>query len=402
VGIFLCFLIPWHNINKSDRWQIYRGEEDEKMQVLGSQELLADVFEKDLCIGCGACVDLCPYFKNYKGKTSQLFPCDLSEGRCYAHCPKAEVNLDELSNQIWGVPYDGSPLGNYRMVLAARAGKKMKDGCFQSGGTVSALITFALDNKLIEAAALTDREGLEPVPRLVASPDEVVTCASSKFMASPTLSTINTAMREGYTRLGVVGTPCQLTAIAQMRANPVNKEDFVDPVALTVGLFCNWSLDTRLFMALLSEKLDIATIQSMEIPPPPANIMVLETDSGKVEIPLSEIKPLIPHTCFICLDMTSEFSDISVGMFEGRPGWNTLIIRSPKGADLVAQASRKGFLDTEDMPQENLEHLARAAAEKKERALRTLLRRELVNNEEGQRSAVRIPQNVVDKILKTK
>jgi coenzyme F420 hydrogenase subunit beta len=312
------------------------------------------------------------------------------------------VNLDELSNQIWGVPYDGSPLGNYRMVLAARAGKKMKDGCFQSGGTVSALITFALDNKLIEAAALTDREGLEPVPRLVASPDEVVTCASSKFMASPTLSTINTAMREGYTRLGVVGTPCQLTAIAQMRANPVNKEDFVDPVALTVGLFCNWSLDTRLLMALLSEKLDIATIQSMEIPPPPANIMVLETDSGKVEIPLSEIKPLIPHTCFICLDMTSEFSDISVGMFEGRPGWNTLIIRSPKGADLVAQASRKGFLDTEDMPQENLEHLARAAAEKKERALRTLLRRELVNNEEGQRSAVRIPQNVVDKILKTK
>ena len=369
------------------------------MQVLGSRELLADVFEKDLCIGCGACVDLCPYFKNYQGKTSQLFPCDLSEGRCYAYCPKAEVSLDELSNQIWGIPYDGSPLGNYRMVLAARAGKMIEDGSYQSGGTVTALITFALKSKLIEAAALTDREGLNPVPRLVTSPDEVITCASSKFMASPTLSTINVAVHEGYTRLGLVGTPCQLMAIAQMRANPVNKEDFVDPVALTVGLFCNWSLDTRQLMALVSQKLDIAAIRSMDIPPPPANIMVLETDSGKVEIPLSEIKPLIPHTCFICLDMTSEFSDISVGMFEGRPGWNTLIIRSQNGAELVAQASRKGFLETEDMPEKNLEHLSRAAADKKERALRTLLRRELINNKEGQRSAVRIPQNVVDKIL---
>jgi coenzyme F420 hydrogenase subunit beta len=370
------------------------------VQVLGSQELLEDVFEKDLCIGCGACVDLCPYFKNHKGKTSQLFPCDLSKGRCYAYCPKAEVNLDELSNQIWGVPYDGSPLGNYRMVLAARAGKMMKDGCFQSGGTVSALITFALKNKLIEAAALTDREGLNPVPRLVTSVNEVVTCASSKFMASPTLSTINAAAREGYTRLGVVGTPCQLTAIAQMRINPVKKEDFVDPVALTVGLFCNWSLDTRQLMTLLSEKLDIAAIRGMDIPPPPANIMVLETDSSKVEIPLSEIKPLIPHTCFICLDMTSEFSDISVGMFEGRPGWNTLIIRSQKGAELVAQASRKGFLETEDTPEKNLKHLSKAALDKKERALRTLERRGLINNQEGRRSAVRIPTQIVQKILR--
>lgn len=372
------------------------------MQVLGAKELLEDVFQKDLCIGCGACVDLCPYFRNYMGKTSQLFPCDLSQGRCYAYCPKAEVNLDELSNQIWGVPYDGSPLGNYQKVLAARAGKKMKGGSYQSGGTVSALVTFALLNHLIRAAALTDRQGLNPIPRLVKSADEVITCATSKFMASPTLAAINAAVREGYTGLGVVGTPCQLIAVTQMRANPVDKEDFVDPVALTVGLFCNWSLDTRQLMTLLSEKLDISTIRSMDIPPPPANIMVLETDAGKLELPLSEIKPLIPHTCFICPDMTSEYADVSVGMFEGRPGWNTLIVRSQKGAELVAQASDEGFLQIENLPEKNLKRLTRAAADKKQGALRTLQQRELLNNKEGQRSAVRIPPEVVDKILKEK
>jgi coenzyme F420 hydrogenase subunit beta len=370
-------------------------------QVFGPKELLEDVFQNDLCIGCGACVELCPYFKNYQGKTAQLFPCDLSQGRCYAYCPKAEVNLNELSNHIWGLPYDGSPLGNCRKVLASRAGKKIKETSYQAGGTVSALIIYALKKGLIEAAALTDREGLNPVARLVTSPNEVMKCSTSKFMASPTLSAINTGMREGCTRIGVVGTPCQLTAVAQMRVNPLEKQDFVDPVALTVGLFCNWALDTRQLMPLLSEKLDISTIQSMDIPPPPANMMVLETDSGKVEIPLSEIKPLIPHTCFICPDMTSEFSDVSVGMFEGRPGWNTLIIRSQKGAALVEKACKDEILETEKMPEENLNHLSKAAADKKENALRTLIRRELINTEKkNQRCAVRIPPEVVQKILR--
>ncbi len=370
------------------------------VQVLGSKELVEDVFDKDLCIGCGACIDLCPYLKSHKGKTTQLFPCDLSTGRCYAYCPKAEVNLDELSKHVWGVPYDGSPLGSHQKILASRAGKEMIKGSFQAGGTVSALVIKALKEGLIEAAVLTDRDMLTPVPRLVTSPKEVIECATSKYMASPTLSAINAAVGRGCKDLGVVGTPCQLTALTQMRANPVEEEGFVDPVGITIGLFCNWSLDTRQLMALLSENLDISTIQSMDIPPPPAEVMVLTTDAGKMEIPLSKIKPLIPQACFICPDMTSELSDVSVGMFEGRPGWNTLIVRSEKGADLIERAKRDRFLETEEMPGESVEHLVKAAADKKERSLRTLKRRELVNTKDDKRSALRIPLKVVQQILR--
>jgi coenzyme F420 hydrogenase subunit beta len=369
-------------------------------QIFGSGELLEDVHQRDLCIGCGACVDLCPYLKNYRGKTSQLFPCSLEQGRCFAYCPKAEVDLNELTQKIWHVDYDGSPLGPYRKVLASRAGIQMDRGAFQAGGTVSALMAFALKNKLIDAAALTDREDLTPVARLVTDWKEVVGCASSKFMASPTLSALNMGAREGYNRLGVVGTPCQMTAVAQMRSNPQDKQEHHVPVALAVGLFCNWSVDTRQLMDLLAQRLDISEIRSMDIPPPPATIMMLETDNGLVEVSLSDIKPLIPHTCFVCLDMTSEFADLSVGMYEGRPGWNTLIIRSEKGAGIVDQARRENFIETEEFPAKNLEHLSKAAAEKKERALRTLIRRGFINNQGDERAAIRIPQEVVDNILR--
>jgi coenzyme F420 hydrogenase subunit beta len=369
------------------------------MHVFGPNELLEDVLKQDLCIGCGACVDLCPYFKNYNGKTASLFPCDLTKGRCYAYCPKAEVDIDELSKQIWGIPFDGSPLGNYQEVMAARAGENMVKGSFQGGGTVSSLIAFALKHKHIDAAALTDSEGLKPVSRLVTAWEEVVGCATSKFMASPTLSAVNTGVREGYTRLGVVGTPCQMMAVAQLRGNPMAKEDFADPIALTIGLFCNWSLDARQLTAMLADKLDVSGIRGMDIPPPPANIMIVETQDRRLEIPLSEVKPLIPQTCFICLDMTAEWCDVSVGMFEGRPGWNTLIVRSESGAELVRLARDKGFLETEEMPRQNLNRLAKAAADKKERSLRTLIRRGLINNEAGKRSSVKIAPEIVKKIL---
>ena len=94
-------------------------------KIYGPEALVKDVQERNLCIGCGACVNLCPYFRSYRGKTAMLFPCDMPRGRCYAHCPKAEVDFDELSLHIQGKPYDGSPLGYYRRAVAGKAGEKM-------------------------------------------------------------------------------------------------------------------------------------------------------------------------------------------------------------------------------------------------------------------------------------
>jgi coenzyme F420 hydrogenase subunit beta len=344
-------------------------------------------------------VDICPYFKNYKGKTAQLFPCTLEQGRCYAYCPKAEVDLNALCQTLQGAPYAGSPLGDFTQVLAARATGKLQKGPFQAGGTVTALITFALKTAMIDAAALTDHKDLIPIPRLVTHSQEVTRCASSKFMAAPTLSSVNMAVRQGYRSIGVVGTPCQMVAAAQMRVNPLEKDTHRIPLALTVGLFCNWALDTRHLIDVLSEKLNISGITRMDIPPPPANTLVLDSEDGRMEISLSEIKPLIPHTCFICLDMTAELADVSVGMFEGRPGWNTVIVRSEKGSELIEQARRQAFIETANFPAENLQHLSRAGALKKERSLRTLIRRELINSQGEERAAVRIPQDIIDRIL---
>ena len=265
---------------------------------------------------------------------------------------------------------------------------------------MSALVSLALKNGIIDVAALTDRKGLEARPRLVTDWHEVVECAGSKFMASPTLAGLNAAVTEGYRSAGVVGTPCQMLAVAQIGTNPLGKDDFNDPVGLSVGLFCNWALDAREMEKLLLERLQPDEIRSMDIPPPPADVMIVSTAHEEHRLPLSTVKPLIPHTCFICLDMTSEFADVSVGMYEGREGWNTLIVRNGKGAALVEEAVAEAFLEIEIMPPEVVSRLSAAAAAKKDRSMRMLMRRQLMNRDgAGERCAVRMPPEVVERLI---
>ena len=370
------------------------------MTLYGPKELRQDVQLQDLCIGCGACVALCPYFKNYKGKTSMIFDCTLAEGRCFAYCPKTEVDLNALALHYWKTPYGGHPLGPYQKVYAARAGKKMVQGQFQGGGAISALVSLALKKGIIDVAVLTDRQGLDARPRLITDWQKVVECSGSKFMASPTLAGLNEAESEGYSSTGVVGTPCQMLAVAQMRTNPFDKDDFRDPVGLALGLFCNWALDAREIEKLLQDRMQPDEIRSMDIPPPPADVMIVTTEREVHRLPLSDIKPLIPHTCFICLDMTSEFADVSAGMYEGRKNWNTLIVRSEKGAVLVEEAVAEDFLEVKNMPSEVVSQLSSAAAAKKDRSIRMLMRRNLLNRDgDGDRCAVRMPPEVAARLI---
>jgi coenzyme F420 hydrogenase subunit beta len=223
---------------------------------------------------------------------------------------------------------------------------------------------------------------------MVTDPARVVECAGSKFIAAPTLSAMNAAVREGARRLAVVGTPCQMTAVAQMRMNPLGLDDFEDPAALTIGLFCNWALDHRQLTAYLSERLDISGITAMDIPPPPAEVLV------------EEIRQLIPKTCFICPDMTAEWSDVSVGMYEGRPGWNTLLVRTRSGIELVDRAAADGWLAIEAFPAEREEALSGAALNKKQRSLRNADRHGLLYQGNGEsRPSLRIPAEVLARLL---
>ncbi|MFC2062731.1 Coenzyme F420 hydrogenase/dehydrogenase, beta subunit C-terminal domain [Chloroflexota bacterium] len=346
--------------------------------IKGSRELMHEVIESDLCTMCGACTQMCPYIVNYKGRIVYLDTCDLSQGSCFAFCPRTSVDLDQISERVFGTPYQLSELGTVKYITTARSTDQHIRSSAQNGGVVTTLISLALEEGFIDGAVLTySDENLLPKGRLFKdNPRNIFECAGVNFIASPTLGTFNMTTRGDINKVGVVGTPCQVLALGKMRISPLERmdnKDNIEKLELVIGLFCNWGLAYADFTSFLKDKIELNRIKKFDIPPPPANIFVVYTDSGHIDIPLDEIRKFIRPTCRYCLDMTNEFADISVGAAEGLDGWNTTIIRNDKGKDLFEIAKAKGLIEVASLPEANLIHLKEASLIKKKRAMRNIV-----------------------------
>jgi coenzyme F420 hydrogenase subunit beta len=96
--------------------------------------------------------------------------------------------------------------------------------------------------------------------------------------------------------------------------------------------------------------------------------LVVATAKGQQGIPLDKVRPATFKGCALCPDLSAEMADISVGAAEGSPGLNTIIVRTPAGAELLELAQAKGLVELAPVPAESWEHLSTAAANKRARA----------------------------------
>jgi len=340
----------------------------------GIGDLFKEVIDKGLCTVCGACVGDCPYMVFYRGKIRMLDFCNRTEGHCYEYCPRTFTDLDAISNRIHGTPYTGDEIGTFKEVLMARAGDAKTRTKGQYGGTVSALLALALDNSLIDAAILSkNTDDKLPSGFVARSAAQVLEGAGSNYMAYPALETLNRMPRDSKDRLGIVVTPCQAIALAKMVASPPTQRVSMSNVRLSIGLFCTWALAYDRFYEFLTNNVSPAKIKKFDIPPPPANKLDLYIGKEVKSYPLDEVRKYRMPTCAFCLDMTAEFTDISVGSVEGVEGWNTVIVRTQRGTDIIADAKKKGKLEIRELPAQNLVHLKEAALIKKARAVQAIV-----------------------------
>ena len=361
-------------------------------------DLLREVLGSPLCVACGACVGYCPYVVARGDMVARVAECGQAEGRCYRNCPR--------SAGVHGRPLAGDagyagPLGELSAALMVRearaatatsaaggaanavsaavdhevgqtAGAEVAGGVRQHGGTVTALMEYALDSGVIDAAVLTrwdaDDPFCAPSTFLAETRDAVLTAGGSKFAVAPTLAVVNEAVKRGYRRLGVVALPCQATALRKMLLTET--QEAPAGVALVIGLFCTWSLGQRGWADLLARYVGDRSVRKVDIPPPPAQIMEVELiGGGRVEIPLDEVRDAVRDACRFCTDMTSENADLAVGLVEGVEGWNTVLVRTEVGRALLVAAEEAGVVEVQPLDPERLAHLRGASLGKKRRAV---------------------------------
>jgi len=339
---------------------------------LGGLESL--VMGQGLCTMCGACAGMCPYLEAFKGRIVKLHDCDLAEGRCYAHCPRTTLDLTALNRNRFGSEEIPVGLGFQNRILMARSLDPELLQRAQTGGVVSSLVVLALEEGLVDAAVLTQRgKDLLPSGRIVTCRDQVLDCAGSSYVASPSLAVLNKGPWNGQERIAVVGVPCQISALEKMKScNLLQDAPAARRVVVSIGLFCTWALSYAPFIDFLKQKLPSQVVEAMDISPPPERILRVRTPSGTMEISVDEIRPFIQPACAFCADMTSELADLSVGTVEGEPGWNTLILRTQAGESLLEKALAKRLLEVKPLPSAHAEHLVQASMLKKRRALEAM------------------------------
>lgn len=342
----------------------------------GDQVIVDGVVGTGRCSGCAACVTVCPtnvfdYVEDYpvNNRLNNCIDCDLCVEACpELHLSDAEIELKSLDD--FAILDDG--FGRYGDVFLSRSTDEKVLAASQDGGTVSSLLIFALENRLIDAAVVStvsEENPLKPVPKLVETAADVVGCAGSRYTYAPNLLALREAFERNIDRLAVVGVPCQINGLRYLQHAVPNLEYakwFKKHVVFSIGLFCSEVFTVSgLSKYLYENEIDPKNVKKINIK---GKVIITLKDGQEVVKPLKPLHKYERPACRFCKDYAAELADISVGGL-ATTGWTITVVRTHVGQMIVEEAVKKGFLETKPLSVEekSIKLLKKLCSEKRER-----------------------------------
>ncbi|MDH5448620.1 MAG: Coenzyme F420 hydrogenase/dehydrogenase, beta subunit C-terminal domain [Candidatus Bathyarchaeota archaeon] len=321
------------------------------------------------CVGCATCVVVCPFncLEYNEGQPRLVKECETC-GICPQVCPEYDWLWSKAEEFVFGRQRkENEEFGIYRrLVLAQATDKKILEHC-QDGGVVTAILTYALQNSIVEGVALSglaENKPLYPLPKLATTPKEVLENAGTRYSYSPNMLALQEGVKQRKKSLAFVGTPCQIHAIRKIQMFPLKK--YSNPLQFTVGLMCTESFTyDGLFEKHLKKNMDLNLndFEKMNI----KGKVLISLKSGEVKsVSLSEAKQYTRESCRLCNDFSAELADISVGGL-GLSGWTFVILRTEKGEKIFDGAVEAEVLRTKAVDEESFALTLLAKLSKKKR-----------------------------------
>lgn len=341
----------------------------------GFDELTKKIVSRGLCTSCGTCVGVCPTkcleMRRTIGDPEPELVDKCSRCRtCIDVCPGGDVPFPAIEEKVFGRKRSTEieeELGIFRACFRSRARDVTVRENASSGGSVSALISYALEEAHIDGvvfAGFSEKEPWKCVSTIAtASGTFLERKANSAMLMVATNELLGTAVLEnGLKRIAVVGLPCQIHGLRkiQLLQKPAR---IAQAIKFTIGLFCasnSYHVGTEHFImeiGRVSSLEDIAKLsyRGGEYP----GSFQLQTKHGK-DLVVGTRHDYVYHwlpasnfrrdRCLVCPDFSAELADISIGdtyipIGTGSPRWNALLTRTETGETLVNNAANKGYLE---------------------------------------------------------
>lgn len=325
------------------------------------KELFTEVVTSGLCTGCAACIVSCPHdVLDYDATEGHYKPfhLDIDGGRedcthgekgctmCTRACPRFRNWETEIDEHRFARPREADEVWGIGDVFLARATDESVRGTGQDGGFVSALLSYALENDIIDAALVSGLEGdgstWQPTPSVVRTRQEVLATAGSRYTYSANLLAYPEAVEAGAERIALVGMGCMASAPGAMQSRKAGK--IARRLSLTIGLLCSKTFDDAIFEELFEAKYGIkrTDITKMNI----KGIFQIWTRDGAFhEVPLKEAHAFTREGCTHCPDFAAEHADISAGGIGANNDWTLVIVRTDQGRSLLSALREAGLIE---------------------------------------------------------
>src|SRR5579863_2650935 len=315
-------------------------------------ELFKEVVTSGLCTGCAACVVACPYdvlgYDALNGRYRPYHvddeggPEDCTHGQrgctlCTRACPRFRAWEPEVDTFLFGRARSENEIsGIARETLLTRTTDAELAAPGQDGGLVSALLVWALEHDIADAALVSYLEGngssWRAVPGVARTREDVIRSAGSRYTYSANPLAYSEAIDQGADRLALVGMSCQASAPPVMAARKAGK--VARRFVLSIGLLCSKTFDDAIFPELFEARYSLRRedIVKMNIK---GVFQIWTRDGGYHEVPLKEAHAWTREGCKACPDFAAEHADLSTGGIGAFNDWTLVLVRTERGEQVL-------------------------------------------------------------------
>ena len=281
-------------------------------------------------------------------------------GLCFEVCPGHAVDFEELNLEIFGKHPEDARLGNYVNCYTGHATDYGIRYNSSSGGLVTALLIYALEERMVDGALVTRMKKdkpLEPEPFLARTRDEIIQAAKSKYCPVPANIVLKEVIKakEGE-RFAVVGLPCHVHGIRKIESGD-NK--LRNKIAYRLGIFCGhaptfWWTEFHLWRKGIRR----GQIAGLDYRGEgwPGGIVINLKDGSKRFIQYNDAwgyfsDSFYSRRCTLCCDHSAELADISFGdawlpeFAEDKAGKSIVICRNKRGEEILQGVASQGKLE---------------------------------------------------------
>jgi coenzyme F420 hydrogenase subunit beta len=326
------------------------------------KHLYDEVVTTGLCTGCAGCVIACPHdvldyddllgvYKPVQIENDYGGPRDCSHGdkactSCTRACPRFRAWEPEIDQFLFGRARNVDEIsGVSKDIVLARASDPELFEVGQDGGLVSAILVYALEHDIIDAALVSYLEGdgttWKAIPGIARTREEVIASAGSRYTYSANTMAYKD-LEKDEERIALVGMSCQSSSPPAMKQRKAGK--VARRFTLNIGLLCSKTFDDAIFEELFEAKYGLkkADMKKMNIK---GVFQIWMKDGAYHEVPLKECHAWTREGCKMCPDFAAEHADISTGGIGAFNDWTLTIVRTEVGRELMAAMQRDGVIE---------------------------------------------------------